>query len=108
MSGQGAKVLARRTLNVVPAKVTLNGPAEAAAGSVISVEWTGPKNPGDTITVVPKSAKDGTVLQTSLASRGSPAKVTVPGEAGAAEIRYTSGQGNRVLARQPIELTPAK
>jgi Ca-activated chloride channel family protein len=106
MSGQGAKVLARRALQTVPAQITLQGPAQAMVGTTVSVDWTGPKNPGDFLTVVLKSAKDGTSFATAPATGGSPARLLVPPEAGAAEIRYMSGQGNRTLARAPIELLP--
>lgn len=103
MSGQGAKVLARRDLTVVPAKVTLKGPAKAAADSAVSVEWTGPKNTRDYLTIVPKTAKDGVYLHTFPAARNSPASLRMPKETGPAEIRYMSGQGNRVLGRADIE-----
>lgn len=105
MSGQGAKVLARRLLKTTVPKVTLDGPSSTVAGSKISVDWTGPKNPGDYLMVVLKSAKDGTWHHQASASAGSPASLLVPPEAGAAEIRYISGQGNRVLGRAPLEIT---
>jgi len=107
MSGQGAKVLARRALRVKAPTVSLHGPDTARAGATIEVEWKGPDNPGDSLTVVAKTAKDSAVFQTVPTYRGSPAKVRVPTEPGLCEIRYLSGQGNRVLARAPIEVTPA-
>ncbi|MEO6003824.1 MAG: hypothetical protein ABIZ04_04725 [Opitutus sp.] len=108
VSGQGSKVLARRAINTVAPQITLTGPAQAAKDSTISVEWTGPNNPGDYLTVVLASAKDGVAPHSALTTRGSPAKVGTPRESGPGEIRYMSGQGNRVLARKPIELTDAK
>ena len=108
MSGQGAKVLARRALRTVSPQITLHGPAQAKAGSTVSIDWTGPKNPGDYLTIVLKSAKDGATQQTVYVTRGSPVNLAIPPEAGAGEIRYMSGQDNRVLARAPIELIPAK
>lgn len=108
VSGQGAKVLARRPLRTTAPHVTLQGPAEAAAGSTIAIEWTGPASRGDYLTVVPKSARDGVTHQTVLAARGSPARLRVPDAAGAAEIRYMSGQDNRVLARAELVLSEKK
>lgn len=104
MSGQGAKVLARRPLAIDAAKISLKAPGETAAGTQVSLEWTGPNNPGDYITVVPKTAKDGVALGTAYTARGSPAKLTLPKESGACEIRYMSGQGNLVLARSEIQV----
>jgi Ca-activated chloride channel family protein len=105
MSGQGAKVLARREISVVPAKVTLKAPPLAAAESTVSIEWTGPNNPGDYLTIVPKTAKDGASLHTYPAARNSPAAIRMPKDVGPAEIRYMSGQGNRVLGRAEIRCT---
>lgn len=105
MSGQGARVLARRILMVTVPQVTLRAPPNAPAGSLVPVEWTGPQNRGDYLTLVAKSAKDGAAHQTVLLNRGSPAQVRAPKEPGEAEVRYMSGQGNRVLARTGIELT---
>lgn len=107
MSGQGAKVLGRRPLQVVPAQITLKGPAQAAAGSIVVVEWTGPGNAGDYLTVVAKTEKDGAYFREAPVDRGSPARIPVPTTAGPAEIRYMSGQENRVLARFDLELTPS-
>lgn len=106
MSGQGTKVLARRPITVAAPQVTLKAPAKAVAGTTVAVAWTGPNNPGDYFTIVAKSAADGTSNQTVPASRGSPASLRTPAQPGTAEIRYVSGQGNRVLARADLELTP--
>lgn len=106
MSGQGAKVLARRAIRTVSPEITLHGPAQAVAGATVSIDWTGPQNAGDYLTIVLKSAKDGATQQTVPATR-SPIKIAVPRDAGPGEIRYMSGPGNRVLARAPIDLVPA-
>jgi Ca-activated chloride channel family protein len=105
VSGQGAKVLARRAITVSAAQVTLRAPTKTAVGSTVAVEWTGPNNRGDYLTIVAKAARDGAAGQTAPTTRGSPANVRAPAQAGAAEIRYMSGQGDRVLGRVDIELT---
>jgi Ca-activated chloride channel family protein len=102
MTGQGAKVLARRPIMIVPAQIEITAPAEAAAGSTVTIEWKGPNNTGDYLTAVPKTARDGVALHSAAASRGSPAKLVLPKETGVYEIRYMSGQGNLVLARREI------
>lgn len=104
MSGQGAKVLARRSIEIVAAQVRLTAPTQATAGGSASIEWVGPNNSGDYLTIVAKTAKDGAMHRMTMTSRGSPVKVDVPKEAGAHEVRYMSGQGNLVLARAEIEV----
>lgn len=104
MSGQGARVLARREIALVAARITLRPPGRAAAGTGVAIEWTGPSHAGDYLTVVPKGAKDGAMFRMTNTTAGSPAKVDVPKERGVVEVRYMSGQGNRVLARAEFEL----
>src|SRR5687767_10639925 len=88
ISGQGRKVLARRALRIVPAKVMLDAPAEIVAGSPVDVIWTGPNHDDDFIVIIPKTAAD-TAWRRPLATRhGSPTKMTAPIEPGDAEVRY--------------------
>ncbi|HUG11904.1 MAG TPA: hypothetical protein VMM36_12865 [Opitutaceae bacterium] len=105
MTGRGARVLARRPILVVAAEVSIDAPAEAAAGSVVTINWTGPANQGDYLTIVAKDAADGTYGQYTQTSRGSPLTVKAPTAAGDGEIRYISGQGARTLARRSIKIT---
>jgi Ca-activated chloride channel family protein len=106
MTGQGDKVLARRALRVVAARITLAPPAEAEAGSPVLVLWTGPDYPGDYITIVEKSKPDGQYGNFVNSRQGSPAKILAPKETGEAEVRYMSGQDGKVLARHPITIVP--
>ncbi len=105
---QDGSILARAELVVIPATATLNAPAEAIAGSRVAVEWTGPNNPGDYITIVPPALPDGDYANYSDTKPGSPLPVTAPITAGGFEIRYQTGQGNRVLARRSIQIVPAR
>lgn len=104
MSGQGAKVLGRRPINVTAPTITLHAAEEAKAGAVVPIEWTGPGNSGDYLTIVPRNAPDGTYANYDNTRRGIPARVTAPIEAGDCEIRYMSGQGAKVLARRPVRI----
>lgn len=105
IAGQGSKVLATRALSIEAAKVLLRGPASAPAGTKIAIEWEGPDNQGDRITIVMKGTEDQKTGKYTYTVRGKPSKVEAPQETGEAEIRYLSGQGNTVLARQPLLLT---
>lgn len=107
MTGAGARVLARRPIKIVAAKISLDAVNQTAAGSAVEIRWTGPNNAGDYITIVPSKLPDGQYRRYADTSRGSPVKIEAPAESGAAEIRYMSGQGAQVLARRPIEIVPA-
>jgi Ca-activated chloride channel family protein len=107
VTGQGHRVLARRPINIVAAKVTLAAPAEGPAGSAVSITWTGPNNPGDYITIVPKATPDGQYGHYATTDKGSPLSVNLPKDAGDAEVRYMTGQGNKVLARMAIRVLPS-
>lgn len=102
MSGQGSKVMARAPLTVVGAEITLKAAAQAIAGEKISVEWTGPNNKSDFITIVPKSTPDGKYESHAYTKAGSPVEIAAPKAAGEAEIRYMGGRGSPVLARIPV------
>ncbi len=106
MTGQGARVLARRPITIVAATITLAAPPECAPESDVSITWTGPNNAGDYITIVTKSTPDGQYGGYTLTTKGSPLTVKAPKEAGDAEVRYMTGQGNKVLARIPIKVVP--
>lgn len=106
MTGRGGKVLGRRAITIVAAEITLDAPTEAAAGSPISVAWTGPANQGDYITIVARDAADGKFGHYTNAGKKTPVTVNAPKETGPAEIRYMSGQGAKVLARRLITVTP--
>jgi hypothetical protein len=105
MTGQGAKVLARKPITIVAAKVTLSAPERARAATEIKVLWEGPNNPGDYITVVPKKLRDGQYAEYTYTSKGSPLTILAPKDPGEAELRYMTGQGGKVLARRAIAIS---
>ena len=107
VSGQDDKVLARRALKMSAARITLKAPAKAPLGVPVSVVWTGPNNQNDYITIVPDGVPDGTSGHFAWTASGSPAQVDPPDAAGPCEIRYMSGQGDKVLARIPLEIVAA-
>jgi Ca-activated chloride channel family protein len=108
MSGQGDKVLARRALKTVTAGITLAAPEEVVAGSAVTITWTGPNNQNDYITIVAKEIPDGSRSAFAYTLTGSPLQVTAPGDEGAGEIRYVSGQDDKVLARRALKIKLAQ
>ena len=105
MTSQGAKVLARKTIIIVAPSVRISSAESVGAGAELSVKWEGPNNGGDYITIVPKSFSDEKYGNYTYTNKGSPLTVVAPKEPGDAEIRYLTGQGNKVLARQAVMVT---
>ena len=109
ISGQERKTLARAEINFVEALVTLAAAEEAVAGSAVNIEWAGPANQGDFITIVPLAAEEGRYLKYAYATSGEPVvKVTAPMDPGPSEIRYIAAQGRATLARIPILVKEAE
>ncbi len=106
--GATGAVLARAAMKVEGATATVTGPATATAGQVLSVDWKGPNNEGDYLTIVAAGAPEGQFLNYAYTSGGSPASFQVPDEPGAYELRYVSGQSSRTLARAGITIVAAK
>jgi len=108
MTGQGNKILARRSITITKGAVKIKAPADCIAGTDIMVTWSGPNNAGDYLTLVRKSARDGEFGNYAYTRDGSPLKIQVPIDDIDAEVRYMTGQGAKVLAREPIRINAAK
>ncbi len=104
MSGQGGRVLARGAVRIVQPDVSLQAPGEAVAGATIEIEWVGPDNAGDYITVIAKDAADGQYENYVATASGSPARLLLPILTSEFELRYMTGQGGKVLARKSIRI----
>jgi Mg-chelatase subunit ChlD len=108
LTGQTYATVASAKITVGAVTASLQGPAEAVAGSLFNVAWKGPNNQSDYITIVPKGAKEGTSGNYEYPSRGNPAKVLAPLQAGDYELWYATGQSHTTLAKANIRITPAK
>lgn len=107
ITGQQHKILARRPIRIVGTSATLDAPAQAVAGSVLTIEWKGPANQADYVTVVAAGSADGQYGNYQRVGDQSPVKVTMPIEPGAAELRYMTGRGAKVLGRRPLTIIAA-
>ncbi|MCB1233024.1 MAG: hypothetical protein KDN19_22455, partial [Verrucomicrobiae bacterium] len=91
-------------IKILPAEAIVSGPEKAPAGSEVKIEWKGPNNQGDYITIVEAGADEGAYKDydyTKNAADGI-AKVKAPEEAGDYEIRYVTGQKGKTLASAPL------
>ena len=103
----GKKVIARKSIEVTDVSATLNAPASVMAGSEIRVEWSGPANKGDWLTITTPSMRESGYGSYKYASNGSPSILRAPKAAGEYELRYVL-DGKRVIGRKPISVTPAQ
>lgn len=98
LTGQDYLTLAARPLVVGGVSASLDAPTNPAAGEALSIQWTGPNNPRDFITIVPAGTPDRKYKKYVYAANGNPAKMQAPDEPGEYEIRYLTGQDYRTLA----------
>lgn len=102
-----ARILATLPVKLTAATYAVQGPATAIAGSNVQVKWTGPNNPGDYVTIVPKGAPVGQYTSYFYTRDANPGTLKTPAAPGDYELRYSSERGspNPTLATTPIKLT---
>ncbi len=104
VSGQKAKILVAVPIKILPAEAIVSAPETAPGGSEVTIQWKGPNNDGDYITIVEAKADEGAYKHYAYTrdSTDGTLRVKIPEEAGAYEIRYMTGQESKTLASAPI------
>jgi len=97
--GHGDTVIAAQKVTVGSVSASVTAPAQIAAGAKLSVNWQGPGNPRDYLTIVKAGAAEQTWGRYEYITRGNPISLISPDAPGEYEVRYLSGQGNITLAR---------
>jgi len=101
-------VIGSAPLKVEAVTASVTAPAKVAARSVFEVNWKGPNNAGDFITLVAPTAKEKEFgASNGYTQRGNPVRLEAPREAGTYELRYITGQSNRTLAKTTMTVTPS-
>lgn len=95
----------QQTVKTESDSVTLETPAQTAAGSTFQVTWTGPDAKNDYITIVEKGAAKGKYENYTYTKKGSPLELKALDNPGEYEIRYVDGTSKDILASAPIEVT---
>jgi hypothetical protein len=108
LTAQSYATLGVAKLTVTANTASVQGPAEAIAGSNVSVSWKGPNNEHDYVHLVRKAAPDHESGNYQYTKRGNPLTVLAPLVPGEYELRYSTGQSHATLARAAIRITPAK
>lgn len=106
--GGGGAPAATRRIKVAGVAASLQGPADVRAGESFAVQWQGPNNGSDYITIVPRAAHEGASGNYAYAARGNPARIQAPLDPGDYELRYSTGQSHATLARASIRVTAGR
>ena len=100
MLGKPRRILATVALVATEVKAQLDAPESVAAGSKFDVEWMGPAQDNDWITVVKPDAKDSKYTDYAYPT-SNVVRLQAELQAGEYEIRYVLA-GKKVIARRPI------
>ena len=97
------EIMTRRQIMVTAAEAILSAPARVEAGAAITVEWTGPANRGDFISLARPDQTGGRYETYDWAKPGgAPVTLTSPEEPGTYELRYILYSDRMIVARIPI------
>jgi Ca-activated chloride channel family protein len=84
----------------------VQAPQEVDAAAVFEVSWQGPGNANDYISIASLDQKPGEYQYYTYTRTGSPVKLQAPSDPGSYEVRYILSQGNKILAKTPITVSP--
>ena len=92
---------------VVAYDAAISAPDTAAAGAIIRVNWEGPDQKNDYISVEEPEVASGydTSINYAYTAQGSPLELLMPPNVGTYELRYIQDQDKKTLARHTIEVT---
>ena len=98
-------VIAEKPLTVGGVSASVAVPASAGIGANFKIQWTGPNNPRDFITIVKAGSPDKHYDAYAYTSAGNPVELRAPEQAGDYEVRYLTGQSYATLASAKISVT---
>ncbi|RDD99791.1 VWA domain-containing protein [Paracoccus pantotrophus] len=104
---EGSRTLASTPVEVVEAKVVLNGPSMARAQTPLRINWSMAIHPQDYITIVPAGADEGTYQDYIRVRDNLEGDFDAPAEAGLYEIRYVLQEGARTVSSLMLEVVGA-
>lgn len=110
-SSNAHRVVARKSITIIDAGVTIDGPTQARTGEIVQIPWTGPGRKRDFITVTAPDAAPRSYTNYKYANYGSPSEIRMPLTPGDYELRYVQqgvNASDRVAARKPIKIIQSK
>ncbi len=100
--GNGAKILAKASIEVKPVSAEVQAPKSVNATSGFQVHWKGPGYPADLITIASPGQNAVSYLGIAYPRGGNSVKLIAPPAPGTYEVRYILGNGAKILARTPV------
>jgi len=104
---EGNRTMANRSIEITEPQVTVSGPEKVRAGDKLKVSWTGTVHTGDYIALEAMGSEDGKLTNYQPVSNRTSVELKAPDETGVFELRYVLREGQRVLAREVIEVVAA-
>jgi hypothetical protein len=102
---EGNTVVASQPITVVGVDASVSAPAQVAAGKDVSIQWSGPNNPRDFITLLKAGSPEKRYEGYAYTTKGSPLSLRAPDQPGDYEVRYLTGQTYATLATTRITVT---
>ena len=102
------RILVSRPIRIVASAASVSGPATVMAGDTITIKASGPEGSGHWIGFAPVGSDAGT-YRDYMRPQGEQTEgaLMAPTEAGEYELRYVLNEREKVIASQPIKVTPA-
>ena len=102
------RIIATRPITVTASAASVSGPSTAMAGDTITIKASGPEGSGHWIGFAPAGSDAGS-YRDYIRPRGTTTDgvLMAPTEAGDYELRYVLNEREKVIATQPIKVTPA-
>ncbi len=100
----GDKVLARAPIAVEKADAQVTAPEFADMSAVFEVQWQGPGNENDYISIAKPGDQGQTHKAYTYTKKGNPAKLKAPSDPGKYEVRYVLGKGAKILASTTVTI----
>jgi len=100
-------VIAEKPLTVGSVSASVSAPASIGVGANFKIQWQGPNNPRDFITVVKAGTPEKQYAAYAYTSAGNPVELRAPEQAGDYEVRYLTGQSYATLASAKISVSGA-
>ena len=103
--GQDDVVLARQKVQVDAVAAQLHAPEKVDAAATFDVQWQGPGNSSDYVSIAASQAGDDDYLTYAYVVDGNTVQLTAPSKPGPYEVRYVLGQDDVVLARRFLQVS---
>ncbi len=103
----GSVTLARASVEVIRAEVSITGPETVRAGDNLRFSWSAPIHPQDWVTIVPMGADEGAYTIFHRVGSNTRRDITAPAETGLYELRYVLNEGGVTLGRHIVEVVEA-